>query len=168
MTLQNLLSELEPMRSLHPLTPCNVEAVDFNGCCVKLEQDQSDAEFEAEELRESNADLEKQLKASEEENAELTRQLEKADEDMEKSDAWDLKHAKESAETFRQAASAWSVEVKEAREEITAMRKKKGVAVGYIAAQSDILSLLGSLSQYPNEKGYAERAKEILNQIHST
>ena len=82
MTLQNLLSELQSVR-LHPLTECNIEAVDFNGRSIKLEQTDAGLEQELEEAREECADLEKQIKASKEESDELTRQLEKTEAELE-------------------------------------------------------------------------------------
>lgn len=141
MTLQNLLSDLEPMRNLHPLTPCNVEAVDFNGRTVTVIPEGEDENIIA-DLESDNADLEKQLKASEEENAELTRQLEKADADLDGGDAFDLKQAEESAERFRKAASDWAVEVQSMRDEVTALRKKKGIMPGFISQQQKIMDLL--------------------------
>ena len=68
-------------------------------------------------------------------------------------------------ETFRKVAIDGAGEGEKALSEVSAMRKKKGVAVGFIAQQSAILSLLDRVAH--SDTDLKERAEQILSQIYS-
>jgi len=166
MTLQNLLSDLEPMRSLHPLTPVNIDSIQCDGGYLIASLDDEDANIIA-DLESEKDSLEKQLKASEEENDELTRQLEKAESELENSQSLGM-HCLLYAETdrFRKAASDWAVEVQAMRDEVTALRKKKGVSAGFIGQQRNIILLLERLRAGHDLKFCQNCAAEIMNSIY--
>jgi chromosome segregation ATPase len=168
MTLQNLLSELQSVR-LHPMADVNIESVSVVCGAVVAECEFNELEAVKDELASANDEIEsreKQIKSAEEESTELTRQLEKTEAGLEAdTDASELKRVSDSMEMFRKVAIDWSVEVEKARAELSAMRKKKGVAVGFIAQQSAILSLLDHVAH--SDTDLKQRAKEILNQIHA-
>lgn len=165
MTLQNLLQELEPLKALHPFTETNVESVERNSSGIALEYGHDTRDDDLADARENEERTAKELKACEDENRELTEQLEAVDKALTESGQTRIANALEDVEQFRKAATDWAVEVQRMRDEVTALRKKKGLMPGFISQQQKIVEQLYDIGRRNDADGL--KAKSILSQIHS-
>lgn len=161
MTLSALRSELAAIHA-HDLTPVNVEAVEAMPGAVFLDIVDRDAETIA-GLKEELADTETALKAAEDEAAEWERQLEALENDR---DGEDIADVRQSLRVFRAACSNWATRCQTLQAEVTALRKRKGVAAGVCAYSHEVVTLLGYLSMSPDNR-YAEDARKLLDKLHS-
>lgn len=169
LTLAALREELNGLR-LHDLTETNVEEVRRVGNSIEAVGDNGGILAELDELRENEKSLAAELKEAEAERDALSRQLDEAEEKLETSPADGpglLREALENVARFRQAASDWAQEVQRMRAELQAIRKRKGVAAGVCAYSHEIRTLLGYISQCPDNRYYRD-ASELHRKIMET
>jgi hypothetical protein len=164
MTLSALRSELGAIRA-HDLTPVNVEAVEYAGAALVLRCEDPDADLVA-GLREDMEAAEAGAKAAEDEAAEWERQMNQLESSIECDSALEaLADARASEARFRLAATQWAAEVQAMRAEVTALRKRKGVAAGVCAYSQEVWSLLSQIA-YEDGRRQTE-ARRLFDKINS-
>ncbi len=172
MTLPELHAELRRLLYAHPLADTNVESVANIGTCVEIETDESGLQAERDEIAAERDQLEKELA-----DAEKEADTAEAERDTLKDLLADLKDPESgiTVTAYRERAEAAETEVSVARkqlaiwrEEITALRKRKGITANLFANESEILHVLGQCATYPEDAArWQPRAKELLAKIHA-
>lgn len=168
MTISDLLSNLEPLWRLHPLTPVNVASIYYDGRAVTVAAEDSELESMAEELAEARSCLEQQEEeraVAEAKRDEMEAKMIEAARKADEKENAGRNEAMEESRRWRELEAAWYVEIQSLREEVTKLRKKKGVAAGLIGQQSAILSFMERLA-HSDSIDLRERANEILAQIY--
>lgn len=168
MTISGLLSNLEPLRCLHPFTPVNIDSIYYDGRSVTVAAEDSELESMAEELAEARSDFEHEKKerdAAEAERDEMEAQMIGADRKADEAENAGLSAVMEESRRWREIATRQLKANEDAQAELTALRKRKGVASGFIKQQSAILALLDRVG-HSDDIDLKERAMEILSQIY--
>lgn len=166
MTLRDLKESLSAIR-LHDLAETNALDVRAEGGAVFVEID-SGLEYDLKESRQECNDLAAQLKEAEAERDEWERRclaLEShADEMRERGElgnvVFDLRADVERLST---RAREWAKECENMQKELSAIRKRKGVAAGVCAYSHEVWTLLCYVSQL--EGRYQKEARALLDKI---
>jgi len=167
MILRDLKEAIAGLR-LHDLAETNALGVRVDGGACLVEFDTAQIECDLAEAREERDASEKALKEAEAEAdawEQKAKELETLIEDAASDGPGQLQHAREEAARFRASAIAWSHEVSLIRDEVRAMRKRKGIAAGVCAYSHEVWALLGYISQ--TEGRYREDARQLLSKINS-
>lgn len=166
MNLRALKEQIGGIR-LHDLAETNCDDVRIDGGCVLIE---SGAGLRA-DLEDANAELKSvnaELKEVEKERDEMQRRVLELEALMEtgpEDGPARLRDALTAAETFQQRASDWAKECAALRVEVSAMRKRKGIAAGVCAYSHEVWTLLGYVSQ--TEGRYREDARKMCGKIYT-
>lgn len=157
MTLSSLRSELDSIRA-HGMTETNVAAVEVTPHGVILDADDRDAD--------SIADLKGDLEATSAElkQCEAERDGLQAEIDRLTTEQMDAADLAEELARFRGRASDWAKAHEAMQHELTALRKRKGVAAGVCAYSHEIRTLLAYISQSKDNR-YCRDASELHRKI---
>ncbi len=167
MILRDLRAALGRLSHLHELTPTDIDDIRADSQGVTAVIDTHQWESAVEEARDNETRMAADLKECEAERSELedrANELEALIEEQKTDGPEQLKHAREESARFRTAAIAWSQEVAAMREELRAIRSRKGVTAGVCAYSHDIFTLLSYVSQ--TDGRYREDARKLLGKIN--
>jgi hypothetical protein len=164
MTYKHLLDSLTAL-NLHPLAETNVHAVTEDKGAASLDFDQSEVEagkadfYQAEkdntELQQENSDLERKLEIAESQLDEI------------RDEGGTLRQYVARTKQAEETAANWKAHAEKCELETMALRKRKGVAAGYLQEQTNVLRLLSALSAYPDTlTELLPTIKTVLSRIH--
>lgn len=173
MNLRDLSQALAPLvGSMHPLTETNVEGVSQDGGMVLLDFDTAELEAEIKELKEDVARFTDEIKSLEDESAKTETRADALEAllDEVKDEAepgLTLREARDKYAEWRHISDIDKRISEEARAELTALRKKKGVTANLFANERVVLLLLSRIAKYPKDAAmHAAEATVLLNKLH--
>lgn len=163
LTLQEVRAAVMGLNS-HPLTPTDITGLHMSPNGLAVEKDDSDLRDELEDARKDLAAVEADLKQAEAERDEWERKALEQETTIENAeDAFLFQTTVQTAARFRETSIRQAEELAVLRAEVSALRKRKGIAAGVAAYSHEVWTLLGYISQ--TDGRYRDDARKLCQKI---